>query len=97
MPNIDFAGKDKKYIDEEYVRGSGPGGQAVNTTSNAVQLRHTLTGVVVKCHESRSVDTNRKLAQQKLVDALDKFYNGVDSVDSQAQVCAYIYVIHLHS
>lgn len=31
-------------IEEQYVRGSGPGGQAVNKTANCVVLKHTPTG-----------------------------------------------------
>ena len=66
------------------MRGSGPGGQSVATTSNAVQLIHLPTGVSVKCHESRSVDTNRRLAKIKLIKALDNHFNKEDSVEAQA-------------
>jgi len=85
VPKLDFEGTDKNYITESTVRGSGPGGQAVAKTSNAVQLTHTPTGIVVKVHETRSVDQNRKLAQQKLIDALDNFHNGDNSVERQAK------------
>ncbi|KAJ3603997.1 hypothetical protein NHX12_028738 [Muraenolepis orangiensis] len=47
-------------LEEQFVRGSGPGGQATNKTSNCVVLKHTPTGIVVKCHQTRSVETNRK-------------------------------------
>ena len=86
VPKLDFDGKDKDYIVESAVRGSGPGGQAVAKTSNAIQLTHTPTGIVVKVHESRSIDQNRKLARQKLITELDKFYNGENSVEFQAKV-----------
>ena len=86
VPKLDFDGKDKDDIVESAVRGSGPGGQAVAKTSNAIQLIHTPTGVRVKVHESRSVDQNRKLARQKLITELDKFYNGENSVEFQAKV-----------
>jgi len=85
VPKLDFDGKDKDDIVESAVRGSGPGGQAVAKTSNAIQLTHTPTGVIVKVHESRSVDQNRKLARQKLITELDKFYNGENSVEFQAK------------
>lgn len=35
-------------LEEQFVRGSGPGGQATNKTSNCVVLRHIPTGIVVK-------------------------------------------------
>ena len=86
VPKLDFDGKDKGDILESAIRGSGPGGQAVNKTSNAIQLTHIPTGVIVKVHELRSVDQNRKLARQKLITELDKFYNGENSVEFQAKV-----------
>jgi len=85
VPKSDFEGTDKNDVIESAVRGSGAGGQAVAKTSNAIQLTHSPTGVVVKVHETRSVDQNRKLARLKLIDALDKFYNGEESVENQAQ------------
>ena len=39
---------DEDELEEMFVRGSGPGGQAVNKTSNCVVLKHTPTGIVVK-------------------------------------------------
>jgi len=44
--------------------GSGPGGQATNKTSNACSLTHEPTGIRVVCHETRSRETNRKLARR---------------------------------
>jgi protein subunit release factor B len=35
-------------LKETFMRGSGPGGQAVNKASNAVRLVHVSTGVQVK-------------------------------------------------
>ena len=35
-------------LEERHVRGSGPGGQSVNKTSNNVVLKHLPTGIVVK-------------------------------------------------
>merc|ERR1719175_392495 len=59
-------------LEEKFTKGSGPGGQSVNKTTNAVFLRHLPSGVWVKCHESRSLDTNRKLARKHLLSKLDK-------------------------
>ena len=68
------------------MRGSGPGGQSVAKTNNVVALKHIPTGIVVKYHETRSIDKNRKLAQEKLIEALDKAINGDESVEAQAKV-----------
>jgi protein subunit release factor B len=34
-------------LEEQHVRGSGPGGQATNKTSNCVVLKHVPTGTCV--------------------------------------------------
>ena len=86
VPKLDFDHKDKDQIIEVHMRGSGPGGQSVAKSNNAVSLKHIPTGIVAKCHETRSVNQNRLIARQKLLEALDKFYNKEDSVESQVQV-----------
>jgi len=80
----------EKDIEEKYIRGWGPGGQSVNKTTNAVFLRHLPTGVWIKCHESRSLDRNRKIARTMLIDKLDEKLNGEDSVAKQEQRIATI-------
>nr|CAD7395937.1 unnamed protein product [Timema cristinae] len=72
-------------FEEQFVRGSGPGGSAVNKNSNCVVLIHKPSGIVVKCHQSRSQDKNRKLARQMLVTKLDNLLNGDGSVEAQQQ------------
>lgn len=39
-----FPKLNENELQEQFVRGSGPGGQAVNRTSNAVVLKHIPTG-----------------------------------------------------
>ncbi|KAG9236608.1 RF-1 domain-containing protein [Amylocarpus encephaloides] len=56
---------------EVFLHGSGPGGQKINKTSSAVQLKHLPTGMVVKVQATRSRTQNRKLARQMLADRLD--------------------------
>ncbi|KAG9250865.1 RF-1 domain-containing protein [Emericellopsis atlantica] len=63
-------------IEEFYLKGSGPGGQKINKTNSAVQLRHTPTGIVVKCQSTRSRDQNRKAAREILAQKIDEFRNG---------------------
>ncbi|XP_077062951.1 mitochondrial translation release factor in rescue [Siphateles boraxobius] len=66
-------------LEEQFVRGSGPGGQATNKTSNCVVLKHIPTGIVVKCHQTRSVDLNRKRAREILREKLEVAYKGEES------------------
>lgn len=47
-------------------RGSGPGGQKRNKTSNAVRLTHLPTGVAVTATESRSLAENKGRAVRRL-------------------------------
>ena len=35
-------------LKEQFVKGGGPGGQAVNKSNNAVWIRHIPTGIQVK-------------------------------------------------
>ncbi|XP_059144601.1 uncharacterized protein LOC131931784 isoform X1 [Physella acuta] len=72
-------------LEENFVRGSGPGGQAVNKTSNCVVLKHIPTGIVVKSHESRSLHENRKTAREKLQEKIDFELHGENSYLSQVE------------
>ncbi|CAN0326595.1 mitochondrial translation release factor in rescue [Lampetra fluviatilis] len=66
----------EEELREQFVRGSGPGGQATNKTSNCVVLKHLPSGIVVKCHQTRSLETNRKLARGILRAKLDEHTHG---------------------
>eukprot|EP00090_Calanus_glacialis_P007167 TRINITY_DN15632_c0_g1_i1.p1 TRINITY_DN15632_c0_g1~~TRINITY_DN15632_c0_g1_i1.p1 ORF type:complete len:155 (+),score=58.33 TRINITY_DN15632_c0_g1_i1:279-743(+) len=77
---------DPAELQEKVTLGSGPGGQAVNKTANAVFLKHLPTGLWVKCHQTRSVEMNRKIAKQLLVMKLDNLVNGENSVENQKKV-----------
>ncbi|KAH7152309.1 RF-1 domain-containing protein [Dactylonectria estremocensis] len=66
-------------IEEFYVKGSGPGGQKINKTNSAVQLRHTPTGIVVKSQATRSREQNRKHARELLAQYVDDYHNGDQS------------------
>ncbi|KAH8410941.1 hypothetical protein KR222_000328 [Zaprionus bogoriensis] len=70
-------------IEESFMRGSGPGGQAVNKTNNCVFLRHLPTGITVKCHLHRLASKNRVEARKILLDKLDVHLNGEQSIAAQ--------------
>ncbi|KAI1823176.1 RF-1 domain-containing protein [Xylaria intraflava] len=66
-------------IEESFLKGSGPGGQKINKTNSAVQLKHLPTGLVVKCQATRSRSQNRTIARQLLADKLDDMARGGES------------------
>jgi hypothetical protein len=51
---------------EDHYRGSGPGGQKRNKTSNSVRILHIPTGIVATAGESRSLKENRLYAIRRL-------------------------------
>ncbi|ORM39628.1 putative peptide chain release factor [Babesia sp. Xinjiang] len=61
---------------EYYIKGTGPGGQKVNKSSNCVQLIRFSpalgTNIVVKCHMHRSLLDNRIEATRILLRKLDE-------------------------
>jgi protein subunit release factor B len=58
-------------IEETFARSSGPGGQNVNKVATAATLRHRPSGISVTVQDSRSQAVNRKLARERLLDAIE--------------------------
>jgi protein subunit release factor B len=58
-------------LEEDFIRGSGPGGQKVNKTSSTVVLRHLPSGLEVRCQRERSQVMNRHWARVELCDRLE--------------------------
>jgi peptide chain release factor len=59
-------------LEESFARASGPGGQNVNKVATAVTLRHRPSGISVTVQDSRSQAQNRKLARERLLDAIEQ-------------------------
>lgn len=72
MPVLDPVSVDvhERDCNIEFVRGSGPGGQGMQSSSNAVCLTHKPSGISVKCHQSRSALGNKELALQMVAQQL---------------------------
>ena len=65
-------------LDENFIRGSGAGGQKINKTSVCVQLTHRPTGIMVRCQRERSQALNRFFARRELCDKIEaKLYGKV--------------------
>jgi peptide chain release factor len=59
-------------LQETFARSGGPGGQNVNKVATAVTLRHRPSGISVTVQDSRSQVQNRKLARERLLDAIEQ-------------------------
>ncbi len=64
-------GVDLPQVNEQFVRGSGAGGQKINKTSSCVMLNYAPLNLTVKCQESRQRSLNRFLALRELVDRIE--------------------------
>ena len=56
---------------EKFVKGRGPGGQAINKTNSSVSLIHIPTGIRIQSQPTRSREENRKIARKILGERLD--------------------------
>lgn len=59
-------------LEENFIHGSGAGGQKINKTSSTVQIRHIPSAIVVRSQEGRSQSLNRFFARRLLVEKLEE-------------------------
>ncbi|MDP6631461.1 MAG: peptide chain release factor-like protein [Kiritimatiellia bacterium] len=71
-------------LTERFILGSGAGGQKINKTASCVYLKHTPSGIELKCQRSRSREMNRFLARRELCDRLVEQIAGEKSRRRQA-------------
>ena len=69
---------------EQFVLGSGSGGQKINKTSSAVRLTHVPTGLQVKVQDHRFREDNRWLARRALAQRILEIRDGERSERQQA-------------
>jgi protein subunit release factor B len=70
---------------EKFIQGSGSGGQKVNKTASCVYLKHSTSGIEVKCQQQRSRELNRYIARRELCERLEVIRDGKKSARKQAQ------------
>lgn len=56
---------------EQFILGSGPGGQKINKTASTVRLLHTPSGIEVRAQGERSRVANRRQAWSELADKIE--------------------------
>ena len=71
-------------LEESFVLGGGPGGQKTNKTSNVVRLVHEPSGLMTRCGETRSRETNRWLARRTIAEMiLDRAPGGGENTQAE--------------
>ncbi|MEM6886324.1 MAG: peptide chain release factor-like protein [Verrucomicrobiota bacterium] len=71
IERMEALGIREEDIEEQFDRASGPGGQHVNKVATSVLLHHLPTGERVRAESSRSQQTNRLIARERLCDRIE--------------------------
>lgn len=59
-------------LEENFIRGTGSGGQKINKTSSCVQLKYKKSGEEIKCQKTRSQSLNRYYARLLLCEKIEE-------------------------
>ena len=70
-------------ITEQFIRGSGSGGQKINKTSSCVLVKHGPTGTEVRCQKHREQSRNRISAYKLLILKIEEKVRGAQSEHQQ--------------
>ena len=71
-------------LEENFIRGSGSGGQKINKTSSCVQLNHAPSGIEIRCQKTRSQADNRFWARRDLCERIEEKTIGEKSTKQQS-------------
>lgn len=69
MKSLDILEQDLR---EKFILGSGRGGQNLHKTASCVELLHIPSGLIIKCQQSRSRETNRYYAYKRLCEKIEE-------------------------
>lgn len=72
-------------VEEQFVRGSGAGGQKINKTSSCVFLKYVPSGLIVRCQRHREREKNRMSAYKLLLRKIEEIRLGKKSLIAQNQ------------
>lgn len=61
---------------EQFIKGSGKGGQKRNKVSSAVTILHQPSGIRIRCEKERSQSINRYHARHQLCDRVEQIRTG---------------------
>ena len=81
---------DESDLEISIAASGGPGGQGVNTTNSAVQIRHIPTGIIVKCQDERSQHKNKaralKVLRAKLLEREQEAQHASEAAERRGMV-----------